>query len=109
MSSTLGPAGELLVRFRGVEERPARVCTLPDGELALDDRLDLAVLEILDVPGDAPAVAVARLRDNPTLDVPNLDGCVAFGVLLLSRVRGHAARVPGRLPGKRRARAGSRR
>jgi HEAT repeat protein len=73
------PAGELLVRFRGVEERPARVCTLPDGGLALDDQLDLAVLEILDTHGDAPAVAVARLRDNPTLDVPNLDGCVAFG------------------------------
>ena len=75
----VGLTGELLVRLRGVEEWPARVCALPGGGPALDEELDLAVLEILRAPGDTPAVTVARLRDNPTLDEPNLDGCVAFG------------------------------
>src|SRR5215469_4060626 len=75
----VGLTGELLVRFRGVEERSARVCTLPGGGSAISTDLDLAVLEILEEPGEASAVAVARLRDDPTLDLPNLDGCVAFG------------------------------
>jgi HEAT repeat protein len=75
----VGVTGELLVRFRGVEERAARVCTLPGGRPALDTEFDLAVLEIVDPPGDATAVPVARLRADPTLDTPNLDGCVAFG------------------------------
>lgn len=70
-------AGTLLVRFRGTDERPARLCTLPGGQPAVDERTDLALVAF--DGGPAAAVPVALLRDDPVLGTPNVDGCVAFG------------------------------
>jgi HEAT repeat protein len=70
--------GTLLVRFRGDDERPARLCRLPSGRLALDETADLALIEF-DGAHRGTAVAFAVLRDDPTLVMPNLRDCVAFG------------------------------
>lgn len=62
--------GTLLVRFRGTDERPARL-------LALDEATDIALIEF--EGAGASAVSFAVLRDDPALGTPNLEGCVAFG------------------------------
>jgi HEAT repeat protein len=70
--------GTVLVRFRGNDERSARLCSLPSGRSALDETADLALVEF-DGTHHPAAVAFAVLRDDPSLGMPNLRDCVAFG------------------------------
>ncbi|MGW5746379.1 S1 family peptidase [Amycolatopsis sp. NPDC003861] len=70
--------GTVLVRFRGNDEHPARLCRLPSGRPALDESADLAVVG-LDEGRRVTAVTFAVLRGDPTLRGPNLRDCVAFG------------------------------
>ena len=70
--------GAVSVRFRGEDERPARLCRLLSGRPALDETADLALVEF-DEAGAGTAVPFAVLRDDPTLAMPNLRDCVAFG------------------------------
>jgi WD40 repeat protein len=74
-----GTSGELLVRFRGVEEHAATVATLPGGAGALDPDRDLAVLEIDTPVADRPRVRFGRIEAHPQLTTPNLEGCWSIG------------------------------
>src|SRR5688500_9904914 len=65
-------AAELLARFRGATERVARVFQLPDGTLALDADTDLAIVELIEASAYA-GVALALIREDPTLGTPNID------------------------------------
>jgi hypothetical protein len=57
---------------------PARLCHLPSGRSAIDETTDLALVEF-DGVRRGTAVPFAVLRDGPTLVMPNLRDCVAFG------------------------------
>lgn len=75
----VGTAGELIVRFRGVQEHEATVALLPDGAAALDLDLDIAVLDIRAPAWEAPTIRFARVDARPELTTPNLEGCWAIG------------------------------
>src|ERR1700722_9363706 len=72
---TVGTHGELLVRFAGTGEKHARVCRFPDGRPAMDDGLDLALVEITEQVPPCPAVGFVRLDLDPAPGAPNVDGC----------------------------------
>ena len=74
----VGITGTVTVRVNGTTELSARIATLPNGRPALDVETDLAIVEA-DLPQACPAVPIARLVDDPMLDTPNLEGCVALG------------------------------
>lgn len=73
-------SGELLVRFRGLDEYRAKVSSLPSGQLAINPESDIAVLEITSpeiLP--RPYLQFARINDKPTIETPNIEGCWAIG------------------------------
>jgi hypothetical protein len=73
-------SGELLVRFRGAEERPATVADLGGGQgRAVDLELDLAVLELASGGGGEARAGFARVAASPSLYAPNIGGCRAIG------------------------------
>jgi hypothetical protein len=102
--------GELIVRFRGKHEYPASICSVGEGEPALDDVWDLAIIEIGpanggQLPPEVPPLQWARVEQDPDLSTPNVDNCYAIGFPRFrevlgtdGQVRRRAARLDGYLP-----------
>ena len=83
----VGTDGELLVRFAGAGEKTARVCRFPDGRPAMDDGLDLALVEITGQVPSCPPVGFARLDPDPPPGAPNVGGCWGIGFPWLQEKR----------------------
>jgi formylglycine-generating enzyme required for sulfatase activity len=84
---TVGINGELLVRFAGADEKPARLCRFPDGRPALDEGLDLALVEISGQVPLGPPVGFVRLDLDPPPGAPNVGGCWGIGFPWLQEKR----------------------
>ena len=84
---TVGTHGELLVRFAGTGEKPARLCQFPDGRPAMDEGLDLALVEITGPVPPRPPVSFVRLDLDPPPGAPNVGGCWGIGFPWLQEKR----------------------
>src|SRR6266487_3004298 len=84
---TVGTHGELLVRFAGTDEKPARLCRFPDGQSVMDEGLDLALVEMTGQVPPRPPVGFVRLDLDPPPGAPNVDGCWGIGFPWLQEKR----------------------
>jgi WD40 repeat protein len=79
--------GELIVRFRGVEEHPARICVLGDGSPAYDADLDVAIVEIIDQFTPRSGSRFARIDANPETGAVDITNCWGVGFPSLAQKR----------------------